>query len=325
MNLTDDFGRPLLNLRISITQRCNNQCTYCHREGEVQKANCSEELMSVKEIVRIAKIAIGLGIARVKLTGGEPLLRKDLSEIVSGVAKVPGLKDLSLTTNGMLLDDFLAKKLRDCGLKRVNISLPSLNPETYNKLTGGKLEDALAGVKAAIEAGFLPVKLNMVILKDVNVDEVPRLIEYAGQIGVVLQLIELDPINVGNNYYSVHHRDLEEIEKILRSKAVTIEKRQFMHNRLIYHLPNATVEVVHPIENSDFCMHCTRMRITSDGKLKPCLMKNSNLIDILAAIRQGSSDEKLEELFKKVNKRREPYNKKKYLENTTPSLDPQLK
>jgi cyclic pyranopterin phosphate synthase len=308
MGLTDNCGRPLLNLRISITQRCNNQCAYCHREGEVQLANRSAELMSVEEIVCIAKIAVNLGISRVKLTGGEPLMRQDLLEIVAGIAAVPGLKDLSLTTNGLLLSG-MAKKLRECGLRRVNISLPSLNPETYHKLTGGKLEDALAGVKAAIEAGFCPVKLNMVILKGVNVADVPDMIEYAGRTGIVLQLIELDPINVSNTYYSMHHRSLDEQEDMLREKAVSIEKRQFMHNRLIYHLPNVTVEVVHPIENSDFCMHCTRMRVTSDGKLKPCLMRNDNLTDILTPIRQGTNDEKLKQLFIQANALREPYNK----------------
>ena len=311
MSLTDNCGRPLLNLRISITQRCNNRCAYCHREGEVQRANRSAELMSVEEIVRIAKIAVGLGIARVKLTGGEPLMRKDLPEIVAGIAAIAGLRDLSLTTNGLLLGGGTAKKLRDCGLRRVNISLPSLNPETYHKLTGGKLEAALEGVKAAIEADFCPVKLNMVVLKDVNVGDVPDLIEYAGRTGVVLQLIELDPVNVGDKYYAEHHRSLDEQETMLRAKAVTIEKRPFMHNRLIYHLPNATVEVVKPIENSDFCMHCTRMRITSDGKLKPCLMRNDNLTDILTPIRKGANDEQLKELFVKANLLREPYNKGK--------------
>jgi len=281
---------------------------YCHREGEVKRANRSAEKMTVEEIIRIAKIAIGLGIARIKLTGGEPLMRKDLPEIVSAIASVQGLKDLSLTTNGLLLGD-MAKELREGGLKRVNISLPTLNEETYRKLTGGKLQDALAGVKAAIEAGFCPVKLNMVILKDVNVHDVPDMIEYARQTGTVLQLIELDPINVSNTYYSTHHRSLDEQEEMLREQAVTIEKRPFMHNRLIYHLPNVTVEVVHPIENTDFCMHCTRMRVTSDGKLKPCLMRNDNLIDILTPIRKGASDEQLKQLFIQANSLREPYNK----------------
>jgi|WetSurMetagenome_2_1015567.scaffolds.fasta_scaffold86981_2 GTP 3',8-cyclase len=309
MNLIDNCGRPLLNLRISITQRCNNRCAYCHREGEVQRANRSAELMSVEEIVRMAKVAVDLGIARIKLTGGEPLMRKDLPEIVSGIAAIAGLRDLSLTTNGLLLGGGMAKKLRRCGLRRVNISLPSLSPETYHKLTGGKLEVALEGVKAAIEAGFCPVKLNMVLLKDVNVGDVPDLIEYAGKMGVVLQLIELDPVNVGGEYYTEHHRSLDEQENMLKAQAISIEKRPYMHNRLIYHLPDATVEVVKPIENTDFCMHCTRMRITSDGKLKPCLMRNDNLTDVLTSIRKGASDEELRELFVKANLLREPFNK----------------
>ena len=275
----------------------------------MQRANRSAELMSVDEIVRIARIAVSLGIARVKLTGGEPLMRKDLPEIVAGIAAISGLRDLSLTTNGLLLGGGMAKKLRECGLKRVNISLPSLNPETYRKLTGGKLEDALAGVKAAIEADFCPVKLNMVVLKEVNVDDVPDLIEYAGKNNVVLQLIELDPVNVGNKYYVEHHRSLDEQEEMLRAKAISVEKRFFMHNRLIYHLPDATVEVVKPIENTDFCMHCTRLRVTSDGKLKPCLMRNDNLTDILTPIRKGASDEELKQLFVRANWLREPYNK----------------
>jgi cyclic pyranopterin phosphate synthase len=219
------------------------------------------------------------------------------------------LRDLSLTTNGLLLGGGTAKKLHDCGLKRVNISLPSLNTETYKKLTGGNLENALAGVQAAIEANFCPVKLNMVVLKDVNVVDVPDLIEYAGKNNIVLQLIELDPVNVGENYYKEHHRSLDEQEAMLKAKALSIEKRPFMHNRLIYHLPNATVEVVKPIENTDFCMHCTRLRVTSDGKLKPCLMRNDNLTDILTPIRKGATEEELKQLFVKANVLREPYNK----------------
>ncbi len=264
--------------------------------------------MSVEEIVRIAKVAVSLGIARIKLTGGEPLMRKDVCEIVKGIAAVPGLKDLSLTTNGMLLG-FMAKDLRACGLRRVNISLPTLNAETYHKLTGGRVENALEGVKAAIDAGFCPVKLNMVVLKDVNVDDVPEMIDFARQTGTILQLIELDPINVSSAYYAAHHRFLDEQEEMLKQKALSVETRRFMHNRHVYRLPDVTVEVVHPIENTEFCMHCTRLRVTSDGKLKPCLMRNDNLVDILTPIREGASDEELKQLFLKANLLREPFNK----------------
>ncbi|HKZ88532.1 MAG TPA: GTP 3',8-cyclase MoaA [Candidatus Bathyarchaeia archaeon] len=308
MSLLDNCGRPLLNLRIAITQRCNLLCAYCHREGEVKRANVSAERMSVEEIVRIARIAVGLGISRIKLTGGEPLMREDVCEVVKGIAAVPGVRDLSMTTNGLLLGA-LAKDLRAAGLRRVNISLPSLCAETYRKLTGGRLEIALEGIEAAIVAEFCPVKLNMVILEGVNVEDIADMIEFAKVKGVVLQLIELDPVNVSSQYYTAHHRFLDEQEAMLKEKAVSVETRQFMHNRRIYRLPGVTVEVVHPIENSEFCMHCTRLRVTSDGKLKPCLMRNDNLTNILTPIREGASDEELKQLFTQANLLREPYNK----------------
>jgi cyclic pyranopterin phosphate synthase len=312
MVLTDNCGRPLLNLRISITQRCNLRCDYCHKEGE-EVSSCSRgtaEEMTVDEIVRIARIAVSLGIARIKLTGGEPLMRKDLCEIVKGIAATPDLKDLSITTNGTLLG-FQAQELRACGLRRVNISLPTLNAETYNKLTEGKIKNVLEGVKAAVAAGFCPVKLNMVILSGVNVDAVPEMMEFARQTGTILQLIELDPVNVDDTYFSVYHKFLDAHEEMLRQKAVKIETRRFMQNRHIYHLPDVTVEVVHPTENGEFCAHCTRLRVTSDGKLKTCLMRNDNLIDVLMPMRRGASDEELKALFMRANQLREPYNKSK--------------
>ncbi|MBN1244198.1 GTP 3',8-cyclase MoaA [Candidatus Bathyarchaeota archaeon] len=310
MVLTDNCGRPLLNLRISITQRCNLRCDYCHKEGE-EVTSCSRgtaEEMSVDEIVRIAGIAVSLGIARIKLTGGEPLMRKDLCEIVKRIAAIPGLKDISITTNGTMLG-FQAQELRACGLKRVNISLPTLNPDVYHKLTNGRIENALEGVKAAVAAGFNPVKLNMVILTGVNVDSVPEMMDFARQTGTILQLIELDPVNVDDSYFSVYHKFLDDHEKMLQQKAEKVETRRLMHNRRIYRLPDVTVEVVHPSENGEFCAHCTRLRVTSDGKLKTCLMRNDNLVDILTPMRQGASDDELKALFIRANELREPYNK----------------
>lgn len=310
MVLTDNCGRPLLNLRISITQRCNLRCDYCHREGEGCCARDTKEEMSVEEIVRIARIAVSLEISRIKLTGGEPLTRKDLCGIVKAIAETPGLKDLSLTTNGALLG-FQAQELHACGLSRVNISLPTLNDDVYHRLTDGRIENALDGVKAAVAAGLYPVKLNMLILNGVNVDAVPEMMDFARQTGTILQLIELDPVNVSHTYFSIYHKVLNEYEEILRQKAVKIETRRFMHNRHIYHLPDVTVEVVHPTESREFCAHCTRLRVTSDGKLKTCLMRNDNLLDILTPIHRGANDEELKALFMRANQMREPYNKSK--------------
>ncbi|MEM3874218.1 MAG: GTP 3',8-cyclase MoaA [Candidatus Bathyarchaeia archaeon] len=307
MVLVDSYGRPLLNLRIVLTKPCNLHCSFCHAEGEEKTAENTTE-MTTEEVVRISKIAVSLGISRIKLTGGEPLLRKDIIQIVRDLASIPGLEELSMTTNGTLLEP-LAKELKANGLKRVNINLPTIDGETYCKLTGGKLENVLGGVRAAVEAGLSPVKLNMLILRGVNDSQVPEMINFAREVGAVLQLIELEPINISSEYYAAYHKPLDEYDEMLKQKAIKIEARKYMQNRHIYHLPDVKVEVVHPIENTDFCWHCTRLRVTSDGKLKPCLMRNDNTVDILTPLRNGAKDEELVELFKLANKKRQPYNK----------------
>lgn len=306
MVLRDSCGRPLLNLRVAITQRCNLRCEYCHREGEERLSEDFADEMSVDEIVRIVKVAVGLGISNVKLTGGEPLMRRDIVEIVNGIGAIPSLTDLSMTTNGVMLSS-LANKLYVNGLRRVNISLPTLNEEVYSKLTGGRLADVWEGVKAAVDAGFCPVKLNMVVLKGVNDSNVLEMIDFARETGAILQLIELEPINVNKNYFATHYKALNEYESVLRQKTLKVETRRFMQSRHIYHLPDVTVEVVHPIENTDFCLRCTRLRVTSDGKLKTCLMRSDGLLDILTPIRNGADDQELIELFKLANQRRQPY------------------
>jgi GTP 3',8-cyclase len=312
MVLKDDCGRPLLNLRVAITGRCNLRCSYCHGEGEERPGKKFIKEMRAEEISHIANVAVGLGISRVKLTGGEPLLRSDVVDIVTAIGSVFGLTDISMTTNGTLLAP-LAKRLQESGLQRVNISLPTLDRETYYNLTGGRVEDVLGGVKAAVDAGFSPVKLNMLILKGTNECDVPEMIEFATQTGTVLQLIELEPINMTNEYYSEKHETLDEYETMLKQKAVKIETRQYMQNRHIYYLPRVQVEIIRPIENTEFCLHCTRLRVTSDGKLKPCLMRNDNLTDILTPIRNGASDEELARLFKLANQKRQPYQTSPYL------------
>lgn len=262
--------------------------------------------MTVDEIVRTVRIAISLGISRVKLTGGEPLLRKEIVEIVRRINQLDGLTDLSMTTNGTHLKG-LAKDLKAAGLERVNISLPTLDSKVYNDVMGGNLEDVLDGVKAAVEAGMNPVKLNMLVLKNVNHTEIDRMIEFAAETGTILQLIELEPINLGEGYYERHHIGLDAIAKKLEKLASETHVRKFMQKRRVYVLPNVKVELIRPIENTEFCANCTRIRITSDGKLKPCLMRTDNLLDFLVPMRSGADDQKLKELFIEAVKRREPY------------------
>ena len=310
--ICDNYERPVLNLRVSVTQKCDKHCPYCHREGETNPST----VMTVEEIVRIVRIAISLGISRVKLTGGEPLLRKEIVEIISGITGLEGLTDLSITTNGIYLKG-LAKDLKAAGLNRVNVSLPTLDPDIYSSLMGGDLQDAIEGVKAAVEAGLHPVKLNMLVLKNVNDSEIEKLIQFAAQTGTILQLIELEPINLSKTYYERYHLSLDKIEQKLKKLASETKIRKYMQKRRVYILPKVNVELIRPIENTEFCANCTRIRVTSDGKLKPCLMRKDNLVDILTPLRNGADDKKLTEIFIEAVKKREPYYKATPLSKTT--------
>ncbi len=165
----------------------------------------------------------------------------------------------------------------------------------------------MKGVREAVAVGLFPVKLNMVLLRGINTREVEHMQRFAERTGAVLQLIELEPINVSQEYYEKHHFQLDGIEEKLEKRAMKVEARKKMQNRRIYSLPRAKVEVVHPIENTEFCRHCTRLRVTSDGKLKPCLMRNDNLVEVLGPMRRGATDEELIELFEEAVERREPY------------------
>jgi len=262
--------------------------------------------MTPNEIARLVRVAVNLDIRNVKLTGGEPLVRDDIVEIASRIGEISGIRDFSMTTNGTLLAKY-AEELREAGLKRVNVNIPTLKADVYSRLTGGNLDDVLNGVREAIRVGLYPVKLNMLILRGVNDNEVKDMMEYASKTGAILQLIELEPINLSDDYYWRHHRPLDDYELKLREKALKVETRRFMHNRRVYHLPEVKVEVIHPIENTEFCLHCTRLRITSDGKLKPCLMRNDNLVDVLTPMRNGADDKEIERLFREAIRRREPY------------------
>jgi cyclic pyranopterin phosphate synthase len=267
--------------------------------------------MTAQEVIRLVRIAVELGINKVKLTGGEPLLRNDIVEIVGGLSKINGLHDLSMTSNGTHLAT-LAKPLYEAGLKRININLPSLNKKTYAELNGGNLNDVLNGVVAAVKAGLNPVKLNMLILNGVNEHEIASMMDFALKSCAILQLLELEPVNVKDPYYRQYHFPIEKVEEELKKQALDVQVRGDMQSRHIYSLPDdLQVEVVHPIENSQFCSRCTRLRITSDGYLKPCLMVYDNLVDALTPMRKGASDRELADLFEVAVKRREPFFKQR--------------
>jgi len=298
--MKDPYQRPIKGLRISITQRCNLNCFYCHHEGE---AGANEE-MSVDEIIRIVRVASTLGVRRVKYTGGEPLLRDDLPEIISRTVSL-GMEDTAITTNGSLLKS-KACALREAGLKRLNLSLPSLKPEVYLSLTGGHMKDAVEGALEASRSG-IEIKINVVIMKGVNDNEAEDFISFARSIGGSLQLIELEDLGLEDGLYSSYHIDLEEMERSVAGMAERVMKREEMNERTRYLVKGAQVDIVRPVENADFCRACTRLRVTSDGRLKPCLMRSDNLVDILGPMRKGCTDAYLKKLFHKAVSLRSPY------------------
>ena len=302
--IKDSHGRPLYHIRVSITQRCDLNCFYCHREGQDLATN----EMTPAEISKIVKIASKFGVNKVKITGGEPLLRPDLSEIIHSISNIREIEEVSLVTNARILTHEKASELKHKGLTRININLPSHREETYRKIAGMELKPALEGIEAAVKSGIFPVKLNMVILKGLNDNEVYSMINFVKEFGAILQLIELEPLRMSEEMYKRHFLPLENIESEIARTARKVETRKIMQNRSVYTLGNnAKVEFVRPVDNTEFCLHCTKIRLTSNGKLKPCLMSNDDLIDILGPIRVGETEDKLCELFLKAVRLRRPY------------------
>jgi len=264
--------------------------------------------MTPWEIQRIVRILVGYGVESVKLTGGEPMLRSDITEIIRRIRQL-NVKEISMTTNGTRLAK-LAGELKDAGLNRVNVSLHSLRADRYRFITASlRLQDALDAVEAAVNVGLTPVKINMTLLRGVNTDEVYDMIRYVEGLGggdiAMLQLIEL--VESDKRFYNTHHVDLVPIEEELKRKAIAAIKRA-MHGRYRYLLPNGVyVEVVRPMHNCEFCAANNRIRITYDGKFKPCLLREDNHVDFLTSLRNGASDRDLAEIYKRAVLLREPY------------------
>ncbi|UYZ40067.1 MAG: GTP 3',8-cyclase MoaA [Candidatus Methanospirare jalkutatii] len=339
--LIDAFGREITSLRFALTRRCNLNCIYCHAEGEERGGGDASKEISADLVVKVAKVASQrFSVRKVKFSGGEPLLRGDLAEIIQRIRAYED--EISLTTNGTLLRE-KASELADAGLDRVNVSLDTLNPEKYDFITRtrGNLSKVIDGIYAAVDANLTPVKLNMVLLKGINDEEIWEMMDFVrdfngrnGKDALILQLIELMPFfgiysshrshayehlrtrtrsrggegvaeewvaegkgkeaedkrggskgsgGKGKEAYERYERyervDFSKIEEMLRSKAKAVAVRALQRRRK-YFLDGLTVEVVRPMDNSAFCMHCKRLRITSDGKIKPCLLRNDNLVPL---------------------------------------------
>lgn len=267
--MTDKYGRKIEYLRISVTDACNLRCSYCMPADGPKGCPC-RQTMKPDEIVEIASAAAELGVKKLRITGGEPLVLDGLPELVQRLAAIKGIEDISLTTNATLLAP-LADKLYQAGIHRINISLDTLDPVKYTQMTrGGKLSDALEGIRAAMRVGMEPVKLNTVLIGGLNDDEIETLCELTVHYPIELRFIELMPIGdtapFGKEAYLPNSAVLEKLPQL-----EPIESERHSVARL-YRLPNAKgrVGLISPLSNH-FCAECNRLRLTADGCLKPCL------------------------------------------------------
>ena len=278
--LEDDFGRETTGVRISLTDRCNFDCVYCHNEGLGDTRGPMEpadDEMSTDDVVRFLEVAEEFDIQKAKFTGGEPMLRDDLEEIVR---RTPDSIGTSMTTNGTFLPE-RADALAEAGLKRVNVSQDALSPEAFSKVTKSTAYDeVMAGIDAALDAGLAPVKLNMVVFEK-TAGYVPEMVDHvAGNDGLQLQLIEYMPELAGRPEWAI---DIERVHEWLAEQADRIDRRE-MHGRNRYFVgendasePGGMVEIVDPVGNADFCANCHRVRVTHEGYLKGCLNRNDDL------------------------------------------------
>ena len=294
--------RKIDYLRVSVTDRCNLRCIYCMPEKGV-KFISHEEILSFEEIEYVVRLyAKNLGITKVRLTGGEPLVRKGILSLINSLNNIKELTDISMTTNGIYLSEY-AKELFSVGLKRLNISLDTLDTEQYSKITRlGNLSDVLKGIDSALKAGFKNVKLNAVIINNVNVDQIAALAELTLTLPVSVRFIEYMPINGDRDKLF----PADKMIGIIKSK-YNLEKADVRIGNgpaIYYKIPNSKgyVGFITAMSNH-FCSSCNRMRLTSDGKLRPCLLSNIE-VDIKGILRGGlqNKDEILIERFKEALK-----------------------
>ena len=266
--MIDRFGRSITYLRLSVTELCNLRCRYCMGEDGVCK-KAHEEMLTEDEMVQAVTVAASLGITKLRITGGEPLVKKNLLSICRRCAQVPGIEEVCLTTNATLLPQ-LAKPLREAGVRRVNISLDTLNPEKYSYITRrGSLDQAMAGLESALEAGFDRIKLNTVLIGGFNDDEIANLARLTLKYPLDVRFIELMPMHDGGEF---GQQALIPCQRVLEVLPELTAASQDGGVAKLYRLPGGqgNVGLISPV-SSHFCALCNRIRLTADGMLKPCL------------------------------------------------------
>lgn len=306
--LTDNYNRVLKTLRIVVNNECNLSCIYCHREGV--DSSGKGNILTPKEIAFIARVASRLGIENFKLTGGEPLLRRDIVDIVKELTDIKP-KDLSMTTNGSLLTLY-SQSLSEAGLRRINVGLPSLNRDRYKHITGmDLLEQVIKGIKMAYNVGLNPITINVVVLKGVTENEYKDFIDFVSKIEGRLRFIELESIGMARRNFKSLYDPMDNILRYLEEIHVKKYVR-YENHRPVYVLSNGIeVEIVKWYKNKSFCMYCDRIRLVYDGSIKPCIATDTS-IDITKCLKPTVDEKCIEETIMSVNSIRKPF----WLSNT---------
>ena len=292
--MKDQFGRQIHYLRLSVTDRCDFRCTYCLPRSHRGFAT-PESWLTPDELARISAVFSALGVNHIRLTGGEPLVRPELTEIVTRLRAVPGIEDLSLSTNASRLAKF-AHDLKSSGITRLNISLDSLHAPTFNQLTGGELHKVLDGIDAASEAGFSPIKINMVVMRGVNDHEVNDMVAYCQRIGLTLRFIEAMPIGPGGQDAQDHYMPLSEVEEGLQDQfRLSPAAMQGSGPARYFQIDDSELLIgfITP-QSQHFCDTCNRVRLAVDGTLYMCLGQNDKY-ELRPLLRAGLSDAELKQ------------------------------
>ena len=299
--MEDSFHRNINYLRVSVTDRCNLRCRYCMPAAGVPLKK-HQEILRLEEIVQVVRCAVELGFTGVRLTGGEPLVRRDLRVLISALADLPGLQDLSLTTNGTLLAGF-AQELKQAGLKRVNISLDTLNRDRFHYLTrGGELDRVWEGIKAALQAGFQPVKINVVVVAGFNETEIMDFVALAREYPLLVRFIELMPIGESAGQKKCSFMSVAVVKQQIAAKYQLVPETEVTGNgpARYYRIGDTpgTIGFVGAL-TEHFCDRCNRLRLTAEGYLRPCLQRDLE-VDIKTPLRQGADPETLQRLFQEA-------------------------
>ncbi|MBB6482036.1 GTP 3',8-cyclase MoaA [Spirochaeta isovalerica] len=299
--MKDVYGRSIDYLRISLTDRCNFRCRYCMPEEGVDMLS-HRDILTFEEILAIVSVAVKRGISKVRLTGGEPLVRKGVAGLIRDLKSIDGINSISMTTNGFLLGE-MAEELKERGLDRVNISLDTVNREKFLNITRRDgLDKVISGIDAAVKAGLNPVKLNSVIMRGTNDDEILNLVRFAQEKKVILRFIEQMPFG---SYSREDFVSAEEIKGIITGEYGSPVKPDGDESALFagfgpsehsrFGEDGPVIGFITPVSNH-FCGRCNRLRLTADGKLKPCLLSNEE-IDLKSALRSGLSERDLESIL----------------------------